>query len=868
MDSQEARRQARIELGGVEQVKEQVREIRAGALIQDLWQDLRYGARMLGRSPGFTLVAVLSLALVIGANSTIFSVLNPILFHSLPYDETNRLVVLSEIKIDQPDQQRSPTELTYSEWTRHAKTFEQMARVAPYLQEATIAARGLAEPGFFYRVSPTFFAVLGVEPQIGRTFTSEELSHRSGEPVLLSDSYWRRRFGADPGVLGEQMLVAGQVNVIVGVLPPGFRFRISSYSYRSREPHVWQSTNLAREPGAGRFLRPVARLKPGVSVQQARLELEAISRNLEETDSPADEGWRTDVQLLQDALFASWNDQFLLLSGIAVLVLLIGCANVANLLLARARRREKEISVRVSMGAGRLRLVRQLLTESILLALLGGALGLVLAFWGIALFVAVAPEWGPFAQEEVSINGTVLVFTAVVSLLTGVIFGLAPALRTSRPNLYESLKEGGRRSTGSDRPLLRNLLIVSEVSLTLILLVGAGLMVRSFMNLRQEDPGYDPSNLLRAQVFLQGFEYLTWPRTVERTLTPRVDRFWEELLERTEALPGVQSAAVSGRAVCWFQIVGQAPTPSHERPVIIYHAVSSGYFHTLGVPVVRGRPLTEQDIEGSRWVAVINEAAARRFFPDGDPLGKLVQLDFGRGPGGGLTVVEEPQSREVVGIVGDFEPGLYLRARPALYVPNLQHMKTFPSQGGTASVTRKDLFVRAASRPLSLKPAVERIIAEIDPDQTPSNFRAEEQMLSDSISYPRFWMRLFLIFATVAVMLVVVGVFGVIAGAVSERNHEMGVRMALGAQKKDVFVLVIKQGLKVTFVGLALGAAISLSLSRLLVSLRLPLYEVSPTAPLAYLLAALLLIGVALAACYFPALWATRVDPVVALKHE
>ena len=431
MDSQEARRQARIELGGVEQVKEQVREIRAGALIQDLWQDLRYGARMLGRSPGFTLVAVLSLALVIGANSTIFSVLNPILFHSLPYDETNRLVVLSEIKIDQPDQQRSPTELTYSEWTRHAKTFEQMARVAPYLQEATIAARGLAEPGFFYRVSPTFFAVLGVEPQIGRTFTSEELSHRSGEPVLLSDSYWRRRFGADPGVLGEQMLVAGQVNVIVGVLPPGFRFRISSYSYRSREPHVWQSTNLAREPGAGRFLRPVARLKPGVSVQQARLELEAISRNLEETDSPADEGWRTDVQLLQDALFASWNDQFLLLSGIAVLVLLIGCANVANLLLARARRREKEISVRVSMGAGRLRLVRQLLTESILLALLGGALGLVLAFWGIALFVAVAPEWGPFAQEEVSINGTVLVFTAVVSLLTGVIFGLAPALRTS-----------------------------------------------------------------------------------------------------------------------------------------------------------------------------------------------------------------------------------------------------------------------------------------------------------------------------------------------------------------------------------------------------------------------------------------------------
>ena len=868
MNPAEARRAARLRLGNPELVKENCRDARGFTWVAAFLQDLRFAARMLRRSPGFTIVAVLSLGLVIGANATIFSVLNPILFYSLPYDDTNRLVVLSEIKIDQPTRQRAPTESTISEWNRNAQSFEQIERVAP-VQNVTLSARDQAEPGFFNRVSPDFFSLLGIEPQLGRTFTPEELSHRPGEPVLLSDSYWRRRFGADPGVLGEQMLVGGQVNIIVGVLPPDFRFQISSFN--TREAHVWLSSNLAREPGAGRWLRPLARLKPGVGVEQARLELEAISQHLEETGSPADQGWRIDVQVLQEALFAMWNEYFLLLWGIGLLVLLIGCANVANLLLARARKREKEISVRISLGASRLRLVRQLLTESLLLASLGGVLGLVFTFWGIGIFVALAPEWWPFAQQEIGIDGRVLAFTAVVSLLTGVIFGLAPALRTSRPNLYESLKEGGRRPTGSDRPLLRNLLIVSEVSLTFILLVGAGLMVHSFMNLRQEDPGYDPANLLSAHIFLQGPEYLAWPRTEERTLAPQVDRFREELLKRTEALPGVQSAAVSGGAIlgCGFRIVGQAFTPRAQRPRVQYHAVSPGYFRTLGVPIVRGRGLTDQDSDCSRWVVVINEAGARQLFLDEDPLGKLVQLDFGgTGPSLGQTPVDEPQLREVVGVVGDVRRGLGLRPRPTLYVPLLQHMKAFPSQAGTASATRKDLVVRTFSSPLSLKPAVERVVAEIDPDQAPSYFQTHEQMLSYTIQSPRFWMRLFSFFAAVAATLVVVGVFGVIASSVGERTHEMGVRMAIGAQKRDVFVLVIKQGLKMTLIGLVIGLAISLSLSRLLVSLRLPLYEISPTDPLTYVLAALLLLGISLVACYFPARRAMRVDPVVALKTE
>ena len=729
MQPEEARQAAHRAFGNVTLVKENTREVWGFPALESFWQDLRYGVRMLGRSPGFTTVAVLSLALVIGANSTVFSVMNTILFQAFPFEEPNRLVQLSEIKVDQPNRRRWPTLSTFPEWSRQAQSFEEIALVAPFAQGATISARGQVETGVFLRVSPTFFPLLGVEPQLGRTFTTEDPSHEVGEPVLLSDSYWRRRFGADPNVLGERMVVEGQINIIVGVLPPGFRFRISPWS---REPHVWQSINLARnEPRTGRFFVPLARLKPDITVEQARLELEAIARHLGEEDSAADESWRMDVQVLPDVLFAWWKESLFLLFGIALLVLLIACANVANLLLARAHRREKEISIRIALGASRLRLIRQLLTESILLSSLGGILGLLLTFWGIGLFVALAPRWWSLGQEQISIDARVIAFTAGVSLLTGVVFGLAPALRTSRPNLYESLKEGGRRSAGATGPRLRNLLIVSEVSLTVILLVGAGLMVHSFLNLQQEDPGYDPSNLLRAvDIWLQGPEY--WERLEGHGIRvgPQADRFWEELLQWTEALPVVQSAAVSGYSWNWrfrFQIVGQAPTPPSQLPLASYQTISPGYFCTLGVPLLRGRTLTEHDMEGSRWVAVINETLARRFFPDEDPLGKRIQVDFCGG--GGLNVVQEPL-REIVGVAGDVRQNLASEPGPAVYVPHRQHLWEFPSQATAFSVTAKNLLLRVASRPLNLAPVVEKVIAEIDPDQVPGFITTEEQMLA------------------------------------------------------------------------------------------------------------------------------------------
>jgi putative ABC transport system permease protein len=826
--------------------------------IRSLLQDIRYGARLLYRNLGFTCVAVLSLALVIGASSSVFSVLNAVLLKPFPCKNPDRVVEITEVRVDQSARWRNTTIANFLEWSKQSQSFEEMSMANSWADLVTISTRGYAERGGNQLVSASLFSLLGVEPQLGRSFVLEDVPFGVSEAAIISDRFWRRRFGADPSVLGERMTIQGKGATIIGVMPPGFWI----FPW-NRNTDVWRAFNLSSNTltPRTRWFCAIGLLKPDVSPKQAGAELDTIFQHLVEEDSAGDTGWQVRVRTIQDALFSNWKDFFYLLFGIVGLVLLIGCANVANMLLAKGRRREKEIAVRISLGAGRTRLVQQLLTECVLLALLGGLLGVFLTIWGIQVIVALTPQNWPIPFEEIHIDGRVLAFTALISLLTAVIFGLAPALQASNPNLTGALKEGGRHPMGERRPRIRNLLAVSEITMALVLLVCAGLMVNSFLRLQNVDPGYDPHNLLRSEIRLQGPKYWAQIGGDMKRVTPQVDLFFQELLERTEALAGVESAAVAGTWSCSFRIVGARST-EEEPPWATHQVVSADYFSTLGVPLLRGRTITEQDVEGTSWVAVINEAFARQYFPDEEPLGKLLNLSFG---GYHAGRVEEEQPREIVGVVRDFRPwGLGWEPQPTVYVSEHQHIWEYP-EGSSQCLLRKTLLVRTTANVSSFIPLIARIVADIDGDQAPYDTMTMEQALSESINYWRFWMRLFGLFAAVAVLLVVVGIYGVMSYSVSERTHEMGVRIAIGAQRTDVLSLVLKQGLKLTLIGVAIGVAVALGVTRLISSY---LYGVSSTDPLTFGAISMLVVAVAIAACYLPARWATKVDPLIALRHE
>jgi len=723
----------------------------------------------------------------------------------------------------------------------------------------TLSARGKAEAGEAAWVSPNLFSVLGVEPQLGRSFTPEDAPYDMGNAAVISNAYWQRRFGADPNVLGEPLVIAGLTTTIVGVMPPGFW--VYPGGQQTDAWHVFNTSKNKYTPTT-RWFSAIGRLKPGVSLEEARLELETINQHLKDRGTSQKGEWQVRVENLPESFFAGWEETFYLLFVISITVLVIGCANVANMLLARASRREKEIAIRLTIGANRFRLIRQLLTESVLLSLLGGVAGLFLTLWGVQLFVALTPENWSIHRDQINIDGRVLGFTLLVSILTGILLGMAPAFRCSRPNLIQSLKEGLRRSAGGSHPRLRGMLVISQISLALALLVGAGLMVNSFFRLQAVDPGYDPKNLLEAAIFLQGPQYWEFIEGDMKRVKPGAHRFFEELVARIDRLPGVKSVALAGRTGCSFRLLGKSFSASDRQPSATYQSTSVGYFETVGIPLLKGRTFTEQDDRGSRWVVVINETLAKRFFPKEDPVGQLIQADFG-GDFIGFSV-DEGQPREIVGVVGDERGGLGWDPWPALYVPQYQHIWEFPGVG-YYSVTRKSLLLRTTSDPLKLAPSIERIISEIDPHQAAQRIRSTEQRLSDSIRYWRFWMRLFLFSAALAVILVVIGVFGVLSYSVSERTHEIGVRMAIGAQRSSVLALIIRNGLKLTLVGLVIGVGISLALSRFITSY---LFGVSPNDPLTYAVVALMLIGIVTVASYLPARKATQVNPVVALKYE
>jgi putative ABC transport system permease protein len=807
--------------------------------MHSFWQDLRYGARMLLKNPGFTLIAVLTLALGIGANTAIFSVINGVLLGSLPYPHPEQLAM---VWCDNK-RQGIPDDITsypnFVDWRDRNKTFQGMAGVTDDTYNLT--GRGEPEEIRAASVSPNFFQLLGVNPVRGRGFTAEEEQPGRDRIAILSHSLWQRHFGGDPDILNKTILLSGEPNVVVGIMPPGFQFPEKTELWKPLAPD-----ERMRGARSAFWLPIVGRFKPGVTRAQAQADLEVITTQIQQ-QFPDMAGYGVNVVPVLEQSVGFIRRALMILFVAVLFVLLIACANVANLLLARAAVRQREVSIRAAMGAGRRRIVRQLMTESMLLAVLGGALGVLLAWWGLKLLIGLSPADIP-RLENIRLDGRVLLFTMGLSLLTGLIFGLAPALQTSQLNLSETLKEGGRTGGGGAggrrAQRIRGAFIVAEVALTLALLVGAGLLVRSFWRLQQVDPGFRPDHLLTMRLSLSGSNYATGAQAVS---------FFERLQGRLAALPGVVSASATTGVMlpklansAGFTIEGRPRDPNEQGLELPIDTVQPNYFQTMGVQLLKGRTFTSQDTRESPRVTIVNETFAKRYFPDEDPIGK--RFTFGR-PG--------PNTRwiTIVGVVRDTKrQGVEQPIRIESWMPLAQR----PSGS-------MELVLRTTGDPLLLSNAVREAVWSIDRDLPIPTIRTMEQVMSERVAQRRLNMLLLGLFALVALILAAVGIYGVMSYTVTQRTHEIGIRMALGAQSGDVIGLVLKQGIALTLVGVAFGLIATFMLTRLMASL---LFGVSARDPITFAAIAALLTGVALLACWIPARRATEVDPMVALRCE
>ena len=817
-----------------------------------LWQDLRYSARILARNPGFTVVVVLTLALGIGANTAMFSVVNAVLLRPLPYDDPDRLVGVwqsypkkgwNSVGVSPPD---------FAVWKDQNQAFSHIAAITSESFNLT----GVDEPERVvgYRVSASIFQVLRVEAALGRTFLPDEDQPGQDNVVILNHSLWQRRFGADPSVIGKTLTLNGRSYTVVGITPSDFRLpqRVDG----PLVPLALGPKELSDSQRGLRYLQAIARLKPVVLLEQAQAEMKSIARRLEQEYPETNTGWGVDIIPLGRAGgFNFLRLALLVLFGAVGFVLLIACANVVNLLLARATTRQKEISIRTALGAGRWRLIRQLLTESVLLAALGGAVGVLLALWSIDLIVATSPLW-LHTMYEIDLDESVLVFAVLISLLTSAIFGLAPVLAASKTDPNESLKEGGRTSREGFRGhRLRAALVVSQIALAVLLLVGAGLLLRSFVKILNVDPGFNPQNLLTMRVALPESKY---PNTHQRLA------FFEQTFRRIKGLPGVDSATAAsnlgdgpGRL---FQPEGRAALRSGEEPGAGYQLVSPNYHRAMGIPLLKGRFLTKRDTEGAVPVAIVNETLARRYWPDQDPVGEYLTISP---PINDPDKRNQPLSRLIVGVVKDVKQILWAEQFPHIYVPYTQE-----------NLTEMTLVIRTASEPMNMAPAVQREILAVDKDQPVYHVQTMEEYFSDSVSFQRFNMFLIGIFASLAMILAAVGIYGIMNYSVTQRTHEIGIRMALGARPFAVVKLVVKQGMVLTLLGLCIGLAVALALTKVLSSMfqmslgTVFLYEVTPTDPLTFVGVSVLLAGVALLACYIPARRATKIDPMIVLRCE
>jgi predicted permease len=843
LTAQEARRQALIQLGGVEQIKEIYRERRGLPMIETLLQDLRFGARMLRKNLGFTVVAVLTLALSIGANTAIFSVIDAVLLRPLPYKNSDQLVSIAANNV-----QRGINGLpvSFTKMTRVREQTRTLQNVGAYYPlNASLTTHGAPEQVSAARATAGFFEVLGVAPAEGRGFLPEEDREGGAEVAIISDGFWHSHFGAAPDLIGQTIPLDGKSVTVVGVLPASFHF-----PFAQPEPDVWLPrvfdpvalTPTMIRTGAS-FLAVFARLQAGVSSAQSQAELDAINEAYVK-DFPGyvdASNYTLQIVSLKESLVGPLRVTLLLLLSAVGFVLLIGCTNIASMLLARSTTRQKEIAIRQALGASAPRLMRQLLTESVLLSALGGILGVALAAGGLRLLRLLPPGTIP-RIEEVSLDGGVLVFSLVLCVVTGIAFGLVPSLLASHRDVNETLKESGRGSNeGRKSRSSRAALVVVEVAIAVVLVTGAGLLMKSFGNLMHVDPGFSPTDVT---TFLMTLPKSRYPQPTQQA------EFYRRLVESVQTLPGVQSAGVSSflplagavRYV-YFCPEGMVCQGIGKDPVIAIRQITPDYLQTMRIPLLRGRVFNEQDIAGVKPVVIINQTVAQKYFPAQDPIGKH------------LANSRDKIEMEIVGIVGDVKfTGLNTPYIPEMYMPQ--------AQNSAATMT---LVVRSTSNPQPLIAAVRQKTAEIDPDLPFSNVASMSEVVSASVAQPRLTSQFTGFFAALALMLTAVGIYGVLAYSVTQRTHEMGIRMALGASRGEILKMVVGQGMKLVLSGLVLGLVVSLAVTRLLTTL---LFGTSARDPLTFAAVTLLLIIVALLAAYIPARRASQVDPIVALRYE
>jgi predicted permease len=834
-----ARRQALLEVGGVEQVKAEVRDVRPGLWLEQLCQDLRYGLRMLRKSPGFAAMAVFTLALGIGANTAMFSVIDAVLLQPPPFREPSQVMVVWQKQSDGNINIFSTPNLL--DWKRQDGPLAQMAAFIP--EGRTLGTRDGVERINGYGASWEMFPVLGVSPELGRAFTAEEDRLGAGNVILLSDSLWKTRYQGDRNILGSKIDLDGEPYTVIGVMPPVFHLFLNSTEQFWR-PLQLETQDAVAASRSVHWIFTLTRLEAGSSIKQAQARLDAIAARLRQADPTGDAGFGVRLQIYQDALTEDVRQPLLLLMGCVGCVLLIACCNVANLLLARGTTRRQEIAIRAAVGAQRSRVVRQLLTESVLLSVAGGLCGILFASGALKILLALHPTNIP-GVETITINSAVLGFTMVVCLGVGVLFGIVPAITTSRVDASNALREISR-GTGRSGGRKRAALVVLETALASILLIGAGLSLKSLWRVSHVDPGFNPSGLLT-------FVVPAPQRAMEHPYL-----FYGQVAEKVRALPGVQSAAL----VRNVPLSGTDPsTPigvdGHEPPVLAegqlvtrFRVIGPGYFHVFETPLLRGRELTDADSASAQPVAIISQSVAQRFWPNQDPLGKTLKPKIAGAPW-----------YTVVGVSADVRHiGLDVPVTPAVYYPYTQVPK------GMLGLVEKYFSVAVrSSHPEALPDSIRRAVAELDKTVPVYDMKMVEEMLADAGSLRRFDMWLFSAFAGLALVLATVGVYGVMAYSVAQRTREIGIRMALGATRADVLRMVIGQGMKMALAGLVAGTAGAILLTRLMASL---LYEVSPTDVSTFTLVAGALGAFILLACYVPSLRATRVDPNVALRYE